>query len=122
MAQRGESYTYNQLEMLARDSAPFKCFVDPDAPILSKHGNLIDKIREFCRSTDQQIPETVGELVRTVYESLSLKYRYALEQISQCTGKDFDKLNLLGGGTKDGFLCATESNDVVLYSWFHSSF
>lgn len=105
LAQRGESYTYNQLEMLARDSEPFKCFVDPDAPILSKHGNLIDKIREFCRSTNQQIPETVGELVRTVYESLSLKYRYALEQISQCTGKSFEKLNLLGGGTKDGFLC-----------------
>lgn len=105
LARMGRSYTYNDLEMLARESEPFKCFVDPDASALSKHGNLVEKIQGYCRATGQAVPDTVGELVRTVYESLALKYRYALSQLSRCTGKNFERLNLLGGGTKDGFLC-----------------
>ena len=43
-----------------------------------------------------------------------MKYRLALEQIGECTGKSFDVLHLMGGGTKDGFLCelAAQSLDM----------
>lgn len=104
-AKTDRKYTYNELEMLARESQPFRSFIDPDAPELSSHGNLPDKIREYCRKTKQDVPETIGQLVRCIYESLALKYRLALEQIGECTGKKFDVLHLMGGGTKDGFLC-----------------
>ncbi len=109
---RGESYTYNELEQLARQSRPFKCFIDPDSPSLSAHGNLPDKIRAYCKDTKQYVPETVGEIVRCIYESLALKYRLALEQISLCTGKEFEALHLLGGGTKDGFLCQMTADSL----------
>ena len=105
LAETDKKYTYNELEMLARDSENFRSFIDPDAPELSAHGNLPDKIKAFCKKTNQPVPETVGQLVRCIYESLALKYRLALEQISKCTGKEFDVLHLMGGGTKDGFLC-----------------
>lgn len=108
----GENYSYNDLEQFARKSEPFKCLVDPDSPALSTHGNLPDKIKSFCASTGQPVPSSVGEIVRCIYESLALKYRYALEQISQCTGKKFTSLNLLGGGTKDGFLCELTANSI----------
>lgn len=111
-AKIGQKYSYNDLEQFARNSEPFKCLVDPDSAMLSTHGNLPDKIRAFCKSTNQPAPETVGEIVRCVYESLALKYRYALEQISECTNKDFKSLNLLGGGTKDGFLCELTANSI----------
>lgn len=105
LAETDRKYTYNELEMMARGSEKFRSLIDPDAPSLSAHGNLADKIREYCKNTDQPIPETVGQIVRCIYESLALKYRLALEQISECTGKKFDMLHLMGGGTKDGFLC-----------------
>lgn len=105
LAKTDRKYSYNELEMLARDSEKFRSFIDPDSPMLSSHGKLPDKIREYCKKTNQPIPETVGQLVRCIYESLALKYRLALEQISECTGKKFDVLHLMGGGTKDGFLC-----------------
>lgn len=111
-AKDGKNYSYNDLEMLARDCEPFKCFVDPDAKSLSAHGNLSKKIKAYCKETGQYVPETVGELVRCVYESLALKYRYALSQISECTGKDFQNLNVLGGGTKDTFLCEMTANCI----------
>lgn len=105
LAETDRKYSYNELELLARDSESFRSFIDPDSPMLSSHGNLPDKIREYCRGTGQPVPETVGQIVRCIYESLALKYRLALEQISECTGKQFDVLHLMGGGTKDGFLC-----------------
>ncbi len=111
-AKSGKSYSYNELEQLAKASEPFKCFIDPDDSLLSAHGNLPDKIKEYCKVTNQQIPETVGEIVRCIYESLALKYRYALKQISKCTGRKFEVLHLLGGGTKDGFLCQLTADSI----------
>ena len=105
-------YSYNELEMMARDSERFRSFIDPDAPELSAHGNLPDKIRDYCRKTNQPVPETVGQVVRCIYESLALKYRLALDQITECTGKKFDVLHLMGGGTKDGFLCELAAHSL----------
>lgn len=105
-------YSYNELEMLARESEKFRSFIDPDAPELSAHGNLPGKIRNYCKNTGQPVPETIGQLVRSIYESLALKYRLALEQIGECTGKKFDVLHLMGGGTKDGFLCELASESI----------
>ncbi|MCI9144979.1 MAG: rhamnulokinase [Eubacterium sp.] len=112
LAESGQSYSYNELEQLAKASEPFKCFIDPDSNMLSAHGDLPDKIKKYCKMTNQPIPETVGELVRCIYESLAMKYRYALNQISQCTGKKFDMLHLLGGGTKDEFLCQLTADSI----------
>ena len=112
LARTDRKYSYNELEMLARESERFRSFIDPDSPELSAHGNLPEKIREYCRKTDQPVPETVGQIVRCIYESLALKYRLALEQISECTGKRFDVLHLMGGGTKDGFLCELAAQSI----------
>lgn len=108
----GNSYSYNDLEQEARASERFKCFVDPDAPELSQPGNLAQKIKSYCSKTGQAEPQTVGEMVRCIYESLALKYRYAIAQIGECTGKKFDILHLLGGGTKDNFLCEMTADSL----------
>lgn len=38
--------------------------------------------------------------MRCIYESLALKYHYAIEQLSAVTGRAFTTLHVLGGGTK----------------------
>lgn len=114
LAETDRKYSYNELEMMARDSEKFRSFIDPDAPELSSHGNLPDKIRAYCKNTNQPVPETIGQVVRCIYESLAMKYRLALQQIGECTGKKFSVLHLMGGGTKDGFLCelAAQSSGI----------
>lgn len=112
LAKTDRKYSYNELEMMARDSEPFLCFIDPDNEMFASPENLPDKIRAYCSQTGQTVPETTGALVRCVYESLALKYRYALEQISRCTGKTFALLHMLGGGTKDGFLCELTADSL----------
>ncbi|MCD7872446.1 MAG: rhamnulokinase [Clostridiales bacterium] len=111
-SEKGVKYSYNDLETQARSAKPFKCFIDPDDNLFSSHGSLPEKIAGYCKATNQEIPETIGETVRCIYESLALKYRFSLEQISECTGKKFEALHLLGGGAKDSFLCELTSSSI----------
>ena len=101
----GKEYTYNDMEQLARKEPPYTCFIDPDAPEFAVSGDICGRIRAYCARTGQVIPATDGALVRCIYESLSMKYRYAIRQIQENTNKQFTVLHLLGGGTKDNFLC-----------------
>ena len=111
---KGEDYSYSDFVRLAREAEPFKCFVDPDSPLLSSHGDMPMKIRRYCEKTGQRAPETVGETVRCIYESLALKYRFALEQIENVTNKKFTCLNIFGGGTKADILCEMTADSVNL--------
>ena len=101
----GKDYSYADLEKLALSEEPFKCFIDPDAPEFVPQGNITERVREFCRKTGQYVPESVGEIMRCIYESLAMKYRMTFEKLCECTGKDYPVIHVIGGGTKDGLLC-----------------
>lgn len=101
----GKDYSYADLEKLALSEEPFKCFIDPDAPEFVPQGNIPERVREFCRKTGQYVPESVGEIMRCIYESLAMKYRMTFEKLCECTGKNYPVIHVIGGGTKDGLLC-----------------
>ncbi len=101
----GEDYSYADLEKLALGAEPLKCFIDPDAPEFVPHGNIPERVREYCRKTGQAVPESVGEVMRCIYESLAMKYRLTLEKLEECTEKTYPAIHVIGGGTKDTLLC-----------------
>lgn len=109
---KGEDYSYADLEKLALKSEAFKYFIDPDAPEFAIPGDIPVLVQNFCCKTGQGKPETVGEIMRCIYESLALKYRFASEQIKLITGKEFKALHVLGGGTKDKLLCQMTANST----------
>lgn len=106
----GKDYSYAKMEELARKEKPFLCFIDPDSPEFVSPGNIPERIREFCRRTNQSIPETDGAVIRCIYESLAMKYKYTFEQLKDCCKKDFKVIHMVGGGTKDSFLCQMSAN------------
>lgn len=109
-AREGKNYSYADLEKEALSAEPFKCFIDPDAPEFVPHGNIPERVREYCRKTNQYVPETVGEVMRCIYESLAMKYRETFDKIKECTGKDYPVIQVIGGGTKDTLLCRLTAN------------
>lgn len=102
---QGNDYSYADLEKLALAAEPFKCFIDPDAPEFVPHGDIPGRVKEYCKRTNQPVPETVGEIMRCIYESLALKYRLTLDKLEDCTGKTYPAIHVIGGGTKDTLLC-----------------
>ena len=100
----GNEYSFAQMEAWAKECKPFRSLIDPDYVSFATPGNMPEKIRDFCRMTNQPVPETVGEVVRCIYESLALKYRKTAESIESLMGKKAKVIHVVGGGTKDKFL------------------
>ncbi len=101
----GEEVSYADLEREALGAAPLQCFIDPDADDFVRPGNLPRRVQEYCRRTGQYVPQTRGEIMRCIYESLAMKYRYTFQAIRQVTGLSYNVIHMIGGGTKDRLLC-----------------
>lgn len=106
----GREYSHSDLEQLAASAQPFISFIDPDCEMFFEQGDMPARVRKFCEYTDQRIPRTDAELVRVVMESLAMRYRQVLEQLSDVTGTTFGRVSIVGGGARDRFLCQLTSN------------
>ena len=115
---QGNDFSFNDLEKAALASKPFQCFIDPDYPEFGKPGDIPKRIQKYCEKTGQYVPQTVGENVRCIYESLALKYYHSFLNLKKISGKDFESINIVGGGTKDPLLCQMAANacGVTVYA------
>ena len=89
---------------MALAAEPLKSFIDPDDAVFATAGNMPKRIREYCKKTGQPVPETPGEIVRCIFESLALRYRWTAEKLELLTGRHYPVINVVGGGTKEEML------------------
>lgn len=100
----GCPYSWDELVALAASAEPLRSIIDPDHPSFFAAGNMAQKIRQYCQATKQPVPETPAQIARCVYESLALKYRWALERLQEIKMSRIDQLNITGGGIQNRFL------------------
>lgn len=103
-ARQGEEHSYAELTEMAANARPFVAVVDPDNNEFVKPGDMPTRIREYCRRTGQQVPETKGEIVRCALEGLALKYRWVLERLEEMLGHRLEPVHIVGGGTQNRLL------------------
>jgi sugar (pentulose or hexulose) kinase len=102
---KGRNYSYADMEREAETAAPFAFFINVDDDMFFSPGGMPDKIRQVCRERYGKAPEEPGPLLRCVYESLAMKYRYTLDLLKRITGRTFSIINIVGGGARDSLLC-----------------
>ncbi len=114
----GKSYTFDELTELAKESEPLRSIINPDDAAFSPAGNIPERIREYCRKTNQPVPETPGQIVRCIFESLALRYRWTAEKLEELTGKKYEVINIVGGGTKEDMLSqfAADASGKTVYA------
>ena len=100
----GKDYSFAQMEAWAKESTPYRSLSDVDDSDFATPGDMPEKIRAYCKRTAQPVPESVGEVVRCIYESLALKYRSVAERVMELMGRRARVIHVVGGGTKDRFL------------------
>lgn len=101
---QGLKLGWDEIVAQAKQSAAHKSFIDLENPVFYNAGNMVGKIQNYCRDTNQPAPETVGEIARCVYESIAFRYRLIVEQIEIVTGEKIDALRIVGGGCQNGLL------------------
>ncbi|MCC6397097.1 MAG: rhamnulokinase [Bacteroidetes bacterium] len=106
----GTVLEFDELVHMAGQSKPFACFVDPDAQLFYAPGPMENRIKEFCRQTGQTAPSTQGAIVRCVYESLALKYRWVVDRLEEITGARIEELVIVGGGARNVLLNQLTAN------------
>lgn len=102
--QQGTSYSYDELTRLAASAPPLRTLIDPDDRRFLAPGAMPQKIADFALETGQPVPETVGQYVRCVLESLALKYRMVIEQLDEVTGRSLRVVHVVGGGSQNQLL------------------
>jgi len=108
--QQGRELSYSTLTQMAADSESFRSIIDPDDTSFLKPCDMPSRIREFCKRTNQPIPETEGQVVRTALDSLALKYRWVLERLEKLMGQRLDTIHMVGGGIQNTLLCQLAAN------------
>jgi rhamnulokinase len=103
-ARQGMELDYASLTREAENAEPFRSLIDPRAIRFLKPGEMPQKITLFCAETGQSAPETPGQFVRCIFESLALLYRVTLEELEQLSGRTIRRLHIVGGGSQSALL------------------
>jgi rhamnulokinase len=97
--------SYAELTGAAAEASPFQALIDPDDPGFLNPPDMPEAIRAFCRRTGQTAPTSEAGLVRSVLESLALKYRLVVDQMEEVVGRPVDRIHVIGGGSQNRLLC-----------------
>ncbi len=103
--EEGHKYSWDQLVELAAASTPLQSFIDPDHSSFGNPELMPQAIQQFCRDTNQIVPETPGAIIRCALESLALKYHSVLGMLELLTGSAIEVVHIVGGGTQNKLLC-----------------
>lgn len=100
----GSNYKYEELVEIAKNSKPFYAFIDINHADFLYPGNMVEKIKNYCKKTNQKVPEDIPQMTRIILESLAMEYRYVLERMEEILGFNIDVIHIVGGGSKNTLL------------------
>jgi len=103
-ARAGEDYSYDDLTSMAAEAPAFGSLIAPgDAHFLSP-GDMQARIQACCHETGQAVPETKGQIVRCILESLAMEYRWVAECLDEMVGRRLPTVHIIGGGSRNRLL------------------
>ena len=98
-----EDLSFAQIcEMASKETIPSIVDCNDDCFLAPK--SMIKAVRDFCSRTEQQVPETVGEISSVIYNSLAKCYGDTVQEIEEITGKKYSTIYVVGGGSNAGYL------------------
>ncbi|MGD9496552.1 MAG: rhamnulokinase family protein [Armatimonadota bacterium] len=84
---------------------PVCAVIDLDDPRLSAPGDMPRAIAECCRATRQPVPGSPAAMAAMLLHSLALEHGLGVETLERVTGRRFDAIRMVGGGSANALLC-----------------
>lgn len=103
---RGEiaqNLSYGEICSLASRET-IKSIVDCNDERFLAPKNMTEEVKAYCRDTNQQVPESLGEIASVIYNSLASCYADTVEEIEKITGNSYDTIYVVGGGANAAYL------------------
>ena len=96
--------SYMQLISEAQQFEAFRFLINPDDESFSNPDNMEEAICCYCREHGGSSPESRGEIVRCIFDSLALRYKEVLEQLRKLSPHPIEVLHVIGGGSCNAML------------------
>jgi rhamnulokinase len=94
-----KQYSYDEMMNLAQSCGTYE-IIDPNSQLFVAPDNMIEAIRSYLNNSELEI----GAVINSVYHSLAKTYADAVTEIENISGKTIDRINIVGGGSKDRYL------------------
>lgn len=114
----GVDLSYDEINRLASSTERVRAFIDPDHESLVAPRDMVEAVYRYIEETGQERPTGYGELFKTIYTSLVLKYRLVIEQLERVTGRRIRAVNIFGGASRNEFLnqLIADATERVVYA------
>ncbi len=66
--------------------------------------SMVKEVQAACRESGQRVPEGIAEVASVIYNSLALCYADTISEIEEITGKHYDCIHIVGGGSNAVYL------------------
>ena len=114
---RGESIplsdvSHPELQGQAMTVEPFRSLINPDDQLFAAPKSMTAAIQQYCRQTQQPVPETPAEFCRCIFDSLALRYRQVFEWLKEFASFDLNVLHVIGGGSLNKYLTQFTANSL----------
>jgi rhamnulokinase len=101
---------WNHIDQEAQSAPTFRYFIDPDDPCFLNPPNMVEEIKNYCKIHNQEIPSSIGEIARTIYESMAFNYKRRLIELEDIINKKVRLVHIVGGGSLSTLLNQFTSN------------
>ncbi len=99
-----DAYSFAQLCEMAAENSGFASRVDVNDDVFLAPESMTQAVQEYCRGTGQKVPVTVGEIAAVIYQSLAECYGKTVGELERNTGKKYDRIQIIGGGSNAVYL------------------
>ena len=105
-----DKVSHPELQGSAMNVEAFRSIINPDDKAFANPSSMIEAIQQYCRETNQPVPETPAEICRCIFDSLALRYRQVfgwLKEFWNSTAepsKTINVLHVIGGGSLNKYL------------------
>lgn len=103
---------YGQLFDDAMKVISFRSIINPDDPMFANPSNMQEAIQQYCRKTEQPIPESYAEITRCILESLALRYKQVFNYLTEMASFPIEVLHVIGGGSRNAYLNQFTANST----------
>ena len=101
----------------AMQQPAFQSVINPDDAMFANPSSMVEAIQDYCRQTDQHIPEGYAEICRCIFDSLALRYRQVFYYLKEMADFPIDVLHIIGGGSLNNdlnqFTASTSSRQIL---------
>lgn len=111
-----DKYSFGELCDMAEAKKAFPSRVKVNDGRFLAPDNMITEIQNACREEGMPVPEEPGEIATVIYQSLAECYADTVKEIEEQTGKNYQCIYIIGGGSNAKYLnqlTANRSGKVV---------